>query len=354
LSTPASSTEAPSTVGDLGERRLIERIKGRFSAPPNILPIGIGDDAAVAVPVRGALQVLTTDAVVEGVHFDLAYSSFADVGYKALAVNVSDIAAMGATPRLALLSLILPERMAASDVDAVLDGFAEMASTARVALAGGNTTRSPNPSASGQGPLIVDVAVLGSVKPRKALTRCGGRPGDVLYVTGTIGAAAAGLDWLRALPHGARAEPDDPALRECVSRHRRPAPRLRLGAIAGQTRAANACMDLSDGLADAVTQIAEQSGTGAAIDAAALPVHPGAVRWFSSLGRDPVEAALSGGDDYELLFAVPTRFAGRFRNVIRHAEGVPITRIGELTAGRQLVLTRDGRPEPLPSGFVHF
>lgn len=347
MSTPASGTKASLSVGELGERRLIQRIRSRFSAPPNVLVVGIGDDAAVAPPVRGALQVLTTDALVEGVHFDLAYSTFEDVGYKALAVNVSDIAAMGGIPRLAMLSLILPERMAAADVDAVLDGFASMAAEGKVTLAGGNITRSP-------GPLIVDVSVVGSARPRKVLTRSGGRPGDALYVSGTIGAAAAGLDWLRARPGGGRTEPDDPAVRDCVARHRRPVPRLRLGAIAGQTRAATACMDLSDGLAEAVTQIAEQSGTGAVIDAAALPIHPGASRWFSARGSDGITVCVSGGDDYELLFAVPARCRGRFRSLMQHAQGVPLTRIGELTRDRQVVMIRDGQPEPLPAGFVHF
>lgn len=345
MSTPGKSGEL--SVSALGERRLIERIRSRFGAPASVLPVGIGDDAAVAAPVRGALEVLTTDALVEGVHFELAYSSFEDIGFKALAVNVSDIAAMGAIPRLALLSLILPERMGMADLDALLDGIAAMASAAKVTVAGGNITRSP-------GPLIIDVTVIGSVKPRKALTRSGGRVGDTLYVTGAIGAAAAGLDWLRAQPVGARREPDDDTLRECVARHRRPAPRLRLGSIAGRTKAASACMDLSDGLSDAVTQIAEQSGTGATIDAAALPIHPGAVLWFASQGRDPVAAALSGGDDYELLFAVPARFRGRFRGVMQQAQGVPVTRIGELTRGPRVTMTRDGRSESLPSGFLHF
>ena len=196
--------------------------------------------------------------------------------------------------------------------------------------------------------------VVGSAKPRKVLTRAGGRPGDALYVSGTIGAAAAGLEWLRSRPRGSALEPEDARLRECVSRHRRPVPRLRLGALAGQMRAATACMDLSDGLADAVRQLAAQSGTGATVDAAPLPVHPGAAEWFSRQGRDPAVASMAGGDDYELLFAVPARFRGRFRYVIQHAQGVPLTRIGELTRDRQVVLSREGRSEPLPAGFVHF
>jgi thiamine-monophosphate kinase len=348
LSTPASGTASPS-AWQLGERALVEKIRARF-AKPGALIIGIGDDAAVAAPVRGELEVFTTDALVEGVHFDPAYSTYADVGAKALAVNVSDIAAMGAAPRLALLSLILPERLTIADVDALLDGFAAEAAEAKVTVAGGNLTRS---SAGGSGSLVVDVTVIGSVRPRRILTRSAGRPGDALYLTGTIGAAAAGLDWLKA-QRGARRDPQDAALAECVSKHRRPTARTRIGAMLGRTRSATACMDLSDGLADAVTQIATQSGTGAAIDAAALPLHAGAIQWLSSKGVDPVTAALSGGDDYELLFSVPKKRRGRLRHVIQLSGGVPITRIGELTADKAIVLNRDGRSERLPHGFVHF
>ena len=144
-----------------------------FPPPPPSLVVGIGDDAAVAVVDRGALQVLTTDALVEGVHFDRRFSTPADIGYKALAVNVSDIAAMGAAPRLALLSLMLPPALPLADVDGLLDGLLQVAAATGVTLAGGNITRSP-------GPLVVDVTVVGSVRPRRILTRSGGRPGDSL------------------------------------------------------------------------------------------------------------------------------------------------------------------------------
>jgi thiamine-monophosphate kinase len=344
LTTPVESGSAPLTT--LGEHGLIARIRSRFPAPPGLLTVGIGDDAAVAPPARGALEILTTDALVEGVHFDLSFSSPADVGYKALAVNVSDVAAMGGTPRLALLSLVLPSRLTVDEVDGLLDGFAAMTAEARVALAGGNIAASP-------GPLVVDVTVTGWVKPRKVLTRAGGRPGDALYVTGSIGDAAAGLGWLRART-GDGSLPDAAAMADAVARYRRPAPRMRLGALLGRTRAASACMDLSDGLADAVVQLARASGTGARIDAATLPVGEGARRWFSSQGDDAVLAAVRGGDDYELLFAVPQRRRGRLRGAIEGARGLPVTRIGELTAEPDVVLVRDGRAEPLPSGFTHF
>lgn len=350
MSTPVSGT---ASAWQLGERALVERIRARFAPRPGVLVVGIGDDAAVATPVRGALEVFTTDALVQGVHFDPAFSTYEDVGFKALAVNVSDIAAMGATSRLALLSLVIPERLSTAEIDALLDGFAGMAAEANVTVAGGNLARSPA-GQNDNGVLIVDVTVVGSVRPRKILTRSAGRPGDALYVTGQVGAAAAGLDWLKTQPGNAGREPQDPLIAECVARHRRPAARIRIGTLLGRNDAATTCMDLSDGLADAVTQIATQSGTGAVIDAAALPIHPGAGQWFSGRGLDPLLATLSGGDDYELLFGVPTKRLGRLRHVRQQSRGVPLTRIGELTKDRAIVLKRNGRLERMPPGFAHF
>lgn len=341
---PSALPSGTSRVADIGERALIERIRQRIAPAPGILPIGIGDDAAVAIPERGELQVLTTDALVEGIHFDRRFSSPSDIGYKAIAVNASDVAAMGGTPRLALLSLMLPASLPVSEMDGLVDGVLEMAAAARITLAGGNITQSP-------GPLIVDVTLVGSVRPRRVLTRSGGRPGDALFLTGSIGGAAAGLGWLRSHPGG---RPEDPQLADCVRRHVRPEPRLRVGAMLGRGRAASACMDLSDGLADAVHQIAAASGTGAVVDADALPVHPGAAAWFAAGGSDAVEAAVSGGDDYELLFAVPRRSTGRLRHVVQQARGVPITRIGELTASGGVLLRRGAESRPMPSGYVHF
>ena len=324
-----------------GERELIASIRSRLPAAPAWLTLGVGDDAAVVRPERGALEVLTTDSLVESVHFDRRFSEPAEIGWKALAVNLSDIAAMGATPRLALLSLGLPDGLARPDVDALIDGFLALAADARVTLAGGNLTRSP-------GPLTVDVTVAGYARPRHVLTRAGGHAGDDLYVTGTVGAAAAGLDWLRA------GVPAIPGIDACAARHRRPEPRVRAGALLGRNRAASACMDLSDGLADGVRQLAEASGTGATIDGAALPIPPAACAWFARGGGDPVRAAVAGGDDYELLFAVPRRARGRLATVLRQVPGVPFTRIGALTREPAVVLLRAGVPEPLPPGFVHF
>src|SRR5207248_1972893 len=232
------------TVSDLTERQLIDRIRERLPPPPAWMPVGIGDDAAVVEPERNRLEVLTVDTLVEGVHFDRAFTPPAAIGHRALAVSLSDLAAMGAAPRAALLSLALPDILSLADFDAIVTGLVALADRGRVHVAGGNLTRSP-------GPLILDVTVTGTVKPRRALLRSGARPGDELYVSGTIGAAAAGLDMLKA---------GKPMVDSCVQRFLYPEPRVRLGMLLGRNRAASACMDLSDGLADGVRQIAEASG----------------------------------------------------------------------------------------------
>jgi len=328
------------------ERQIIAEIRARVPSAPAWLTVGIGDDAAVVEPARGALELLTTHSLVESIHFDRRLSTPADIGWKALAVNLSDVAAMGATPRLGLLSLALPYAIAADEVHALVDGFLALASDTRVALAGGNITRSP-------GPLIVDVTVSGFARRRRVLTRAGGRLGDDVYVTGEVGSAAAGLQYWKNMT-----ETIDPkeisGMDACIARHRRPEPRVRIGMLLGRNGAANACMDLSDGLGDAVRQVAEASGTGARIEAEALPIAEAARAWFLRSGQDPIMAAMAGGDDYELLFTAPRRTRGRLHTVMRQARGVRITRIGVLTDGREVAVSRDGREEPLPAGFVHF
>ena len=175
-----------STVADLGEHRLIARLRSRVINLPPHVELGIGDDAAAIAPARSALEIITTDALVEGVHFRRDWTAADAVGHKALAVNLSDLAAMGATPRAALLSLALPETMPVVEFDALLDGFLALAAATATPLVGGNITRSP-------GPLMIDVTAIGSAPRRKLLRRSGGLAGDELYVTGALGGAAAGL-----------------------------------------------------------------------------------------------------------------------------------------------------------------
>ncbi len=329
-------------VSDFSERELIARIAGRFPPPPAWMPIGIGDDAAVVEPERNRLEVLSVDAIVEGIHFDRAFTPPDAVGHRALAVNLSDLAAMGAAPRLCLLSFALPPALTIDDFDAMIGGLAALAARHRVHVAGGNLTKSP-------GPLMLDVTVAGTVKRRQALRRDGARPGDELYVTGSIGAAAAGLAMLEA--SGVQASGQE---NPCVARYLYPEPRVRMGLLVARNRAASAGMDLSDGLADGVHQVAQASGVGAVVDADALPVEPAARDWFTRNGKDAVTEALTGGDDYELLLAVRPRSARRLAEPRRHG-GVPLTRIGVCTVERDVILKcGDAPPRPLPQGYRHF
>ncbi len=227
---------------------------------------------------------------------------------------------MGASPRSALLSLVLPPALLVVDFEAIVDGFMALASAHGVALIGGNITRSP-------GPLIVDVTALGTARRRRVLARSGARPGDEVWVSGDIGSAAAGLQSLSA---GARA---GEGLSGCEAAFLTPEPRVRLGTLLGRNRAATACVDLSDGLADGLHQLAAASGVGIEIEHSAVPVGGEARAWFESRGADPIMAALTGGDDYELLFTVRPRSRSRLETVRRQARGLRLTKIGTRQAG---------------------
>lgn len=327
------------TVTDLTERELVARIQQRLPPAPPWLTLGIGDDAAVAEPARNRLEVLTVDTVIDGVHVDRRFCPPDAIGHRALAVNLSDLAAMGAEPRLALLSMALPADLPASDFDGIVGGIAGLARTYGVTVAGGNLTRTP-------GPLTIDITAVGTVKRRGVLTRAGARPGDFVYVSGSLGAATAGLAMLQQGAGDA-----GPA---CVQRYLRPDPRVRLGLLLGRNRAPSACIDLSDGLADGLSRIAEASGVGITIDADAVPIEPAARSWFEQRGAHPLAAAAEGGDDYELLFTVRPRSRGRLRAAFQHA-GVPLTRIGACTKDGGIVVHRaSGERVPLSSGFSHF
>jgi thiamine-monophosphate kinase len=276
------------------------------------------------------------------VHFDRAFTPPDAIGHRALAANLSDLAAMGAAPRLALLSFALPCSLPADDFDALVGGIVALAGRHALHVAGGNLTRSP-------GPLVIDITVMGTVKRRQALVRGGARAGDDIYLSGTIGGAASGLQMLKA---GGADVPQDvsPA---CIERYLRPEPRVRLGPLLARNRAAVACMDLSDGLADAVRQVALASGVGAVIDATALPIDVGARAWFEARGADAVAEAISGGDDYELLVGVRPRTQSRLAAASR-AGGAPLTRIGRFTEDRALVIRHTTGDVALPRGYGHF
>jgi thiamine-monophosphate kinase len=337
---PAVTPTTSTTVAEIGEQAIIARITRRLDVPAWV-EVGPGDDAAVVKPARGLREVLTTDALVDGVHFDQAFVPPDAIGHRALAVNLSDLAAMGAEPRAALLSLALPGGLRVDTLDAMLDGFLREAQRHRAALIGGNITGTP-------GPLVINVTAIGTVRPRRALTRAGARPGDEIYVTGTVGDAATGLAMLRNPAVGATAES------ACIARYLRPEARVRAGLQLSHHGAASSCVDLSDGLADGLRQLALASGVGVDVDMASLPISDEARGWHAAAATDVLPAALGGGDDYELLFTVRPRHRGRLRGARRRIGDLPITRIGVVTRGSELVVRDASGSRALPQGFEHF
>jgi thiamine-monophosphate kinase len=302
---------------DAGEYDLIARIRARVGERADVV-LGIGDDAAVlSVPADRQL-VVAMDTLNAGVHFP-ADTAPADIGWKALAVNLSDLAAMGALPAWCTLSLSMPEGDAAF-VDGFLDGFLSLAVAYDVALVGGDTTR---------GPLSVCVTVHGFVEPGRALRRDGAQVGDDVWISGTLGDAAAALVRWRA---GVAVEP---ALR---GRLDRPAPRVALGrALIGVVHAA---VDVSDGLVADLGHVCVASGVGAQLDVDALPASDALLAGFDGDLRRELQA--TGGDDYELCFAAPVSRREAVERVARDA-GVAVTRIGRIVAGEGVAgATEDG------------
>jgi thiamine-monophosphate kinase len=314
----------------LGEFDLIERYFSRGSGRRDVL-LGVGDDAALLEVPPGRALVAAVDTLVEGRHF-LPDAPPASVGHQALAVNLSDLAAMGADPAWALLSLSLPECDEAW-LQSFAAGLYALAERYGVALVGGDTVR---------GPCVVTVTALGSVEPALALRRDGARAGDVLFVSGWPGEAAAGLEALR----DGTARGDDDAL---VRRYRYAEPRLELGrALRG---CASSAMDVSDGLLGDLQKLCKASAVGARLDLERLPVSAELARRRSRAHSE--RSVLFGGDDYELLFTVPADRAAGFE-AGAHA-GVPVHRIGVIEAGAGVRCERNGRVEELRGGgYDHF
>lgn len=317
----------------LSEFELIDRFFAACGPRRADVVLGIGDDAALLRVPAGHELVVTLDALVEGVHFPRGTEPAA-IGHKALAVNLSDLAAMGADPAWVTLALCLPTADAAF-VQGLVAGFSALAERWGVQLVGGDTVR---------GPLMLALQAHGLVPEGAALRRRGACPGDLVYVSGTLGDAGGGLQLF------GHADPD-PAARYLVQRLERPEPRLALGrALRG---IASAAIDLSDGLVSDLGHILAASGVGAVLEVARLPLSAPLVGRF---GRDAARhLALANGDDYELCFTVPPAAAGRVADAAR-AGGCPVTCVGRIEAEPGLRLrSDDGGPYPLAGGgFDHF
>ena len=323
----------------LGTRLLRNESAGlRSEARSRFLTLGMGDDAALVFGARGDEIVLTCDWFLEGTHFLRDKHPGEAVGWKCLARAVSDIAAMGAVPRTFLLSLALPRELAGWWLDDFLRGLRRAARRFGCSLAGGDTTERRE--------VLINVTVLGEVRPGREVRRSGARPGDIIYVSGRLGEAELGLRLLRERKRGL-------GVREHrLRKHLYPEPRLELGRWLSEKRVASAMMDVSDGLSSDLRRLCEVSRVGALIRSGLLPV-VGLTKLERNRGIDPLRLALHGGDDYELLFTVPESKAERLP---RSVGGLAITRIGEITKAREVMLTDgNGRPRVLkPRGWDPF
>lgn len=289
------------SLPELGEFGLIRRLHRRFGRTGRSVLRGIGDDAAVIRPLAGRTLLLTTDLLAEGIHFDLASTALEDVGYKAAVANLSDIAAMGGTPQHMLVAVAIPPSRSSIEIEQLYRGLMRACRLHGVDLVGGDT------SASRHG-LFLSITLTGTVAAGRALTRDGARVGDLIYVTGTLGDSLAGLTLLKRV---CEKRPDaiggksQRYQRYLIDRHQHPIPRIKEGQLLSTHRLATAAIDISDGLSGDLTHICEQSGVGAEIDETSLPLSPACRAYAAACRTDPVRLALTGGEDYELLFTVP-------------------------------------------------
>lgn len=305
----------------MGEFELLAKVRERLPAAGPRLRLGSGDDAAVTVP--GGATATSVDALVEGVHFRRDQADLATIGRKALATALSDLAAMGAAPGEAYVVLGVPPDLGEDDCLELLDGILALATGTGTELAGGDVSRAPV--------LTLAVTVVGhAAAPERLIGRGGAGPGEILVLTGEIGGAAAGLLLLEDPSLGG--ELSEETARRLRLRQLDPTPRLRAGralAAAGAT----AMIDLSDGLGGDAAHLAEASGAGLRIDAAALPLSKGVAEVAAAAGREPLELACAGGEDYELLAAIPAERLGEASIAIGEAAEATLTRIGEVVVG---------------------
>ena len=344
-----------------GEFEVIRRIGHALpESDPSVL-LGIGDDAAAITPAPGKTTLLTTDTFVEGVDFDLDFSSWRQIGWKCMAANFSDIAAMGGVPRHALTTLCLPAHRTMEDVEALYAGFHDLIRQAghHVSIVGGDLS-------STDGPTVISITVSGEAGEEHITRRSGARAGDILCVTGHLGASETGLRLLRAAreqPASERPASEQPASEQptdqfegVLCRHRTPVPRVREGVLLADSGWVRAMIDVSDGLSSDALHVGRDSGVGLNLDGNALPIAEETRKAMEELRLDPVGTALESGEEFELLCAVAPGGVERLAAELAERTGTPLTPIGEcLSADRGWTFTdRTGSRTLRPEGYDHF
>ena len=342
-------------ISQLGERRLVLRIRDTAGSGGPGVTVGIGDDCAVLSLSAGTRLLATTDLLLEDIHFRRSYAHPADIGWKALAVNLSDIAAMGGNPRFALVALGCPLSTEVEEIDAFYEGIRDAAAPHGVVIVGGDTSSSPDG-------WMVNMTLLGELTGPPRL-RSDARVGDVIAVTGTLGESATGLALLEAtgrIPDATKRFPLHTLDRAILDRvrhaHLRPVARVAEGRWLGASPAVHAMIDLSDGMATDLGHIVRESRVGARVYLDRLPISEAVKRVATALGRDPTKLAVAGGEDYELLLTVDPAAIHDLAAGLQTATGTPLTAVGEIVKTPvvvQFVDTR-GAAVPMGEGFEHF
>jgi thiamine-monophosphate kinase len=330
----------------LREFQLIEHLRRRFGRTGPSVILGMGDDTAVIKSPPRRHLLLTADLLTEDIHFTRSTSTYEDIGYKAAVANLSDIAAMGGTPHALAVSIAIPPSGTLSAMDKLYRGLMAACRPYGVALIGGDT------SASRHG-LFLSVTLTGYVAPGRILRRAGARIGDIVYVTGTLGDSLAGLQILKTRSGTGLSRKDS---RYLIARHHRPTPRVQAGQFLAAGRLATAAIDVSDGLSGDLAHLCEQSAVGVEIDAAALPLSRACRAYAAATKTDPVQLALRGGEDYELLFTVPATRRATLERLRRRA-GCRLTPIGVIRPKRSGITLKTGRGDASPlrsTGYQHF
>ncbi len=331
-----------SGLSDIGEFGLIDRIRARQREYDEDVVVGIGDDCAVLR--RGnILEVITTDCLVEGTHYQPGWLSMEDVGWKSMAVNVSDVAAMGAVPGHAVITLFIPEWVNPEDIDDLYEGIEGCAAQAGVGLVGGDIVKIA-------GPFAVSITLSGTCERDDLVLRSGAREGDIIVVSGTLGEAAVGMEYIKA-----GKQPEGPAAEYSVARFRRPIPRHKESRIIVEKLQPTSMIDISDGLISDLWHILEMSKAGVSLSGEAVPVGEGVLDWFGGDREAALALAIKGGEDYELLFTVSEKCEETLGEVAAEV-GLSLTAIGEIASRKTgFVLAADGvKTEVERGGFDHF
>jgi len=334
-------------VKELGEFGLIEKLRKLVGRSPGSVVKGIGDDCAVLELNPKEYLLFTTDALVQGIHFDLRYFSFYFVGWKGMVANISDVAAMGGTPQGAIITLGLPGNAKVEQVEDIYRGAKAASKSYDCPIIGGDIVKSPNR-------LFLSLALVGKVKKRDLKLRSGAKPGDILAVTGDLGGSEAGMRLLKRRKRMGLKKLNTLSRKTSYSSHLKPKARLKEAKALIETFEISSMIDLSDGLASDIHRLKEESGVGAEIFETSLPIAASTRKAAEKLGLSPLKLALFGGEDYELLFTIPQRELKKIQN---KRLDFPVSIIGKILPEKMGILLVDAsyrRNQLAPKGYAHF